>query len=65
MILHSDPFMVFTKLDICDANRLVCIMEGGNCKTAFNTHRRHYEYLVMPFGLTKALAVFQNLINDV
>lgn len=31
----------------------------------FNTINRHYEYLVMPFGHTKAPAVFQALVNDV
>ena len=34
-------------------------------KTAFKTHSGHYEYLVMPFGLTKAPNTFQGLINDV
>ncbi|XP_045080421.1 uncharacterized protein LOC123492194 [Coregonus clupeaformis] len=34
-------------------------------KTAFNTASGHYEYLVMPFRLTNAPAVFQALVNDV
>lgn len=38
---------------------------GGEWKTAFNTHSGHYEYLVMPFELTNAPAVFQTLVNDV
>lgn len=32
--------------------------------TAFNTHTGHSEYLVMPFDLTNAPAVFQALINN-
>jgi len=34
-------------------------------KIAFRTHHGHYELLVMPFGLSNALATFQVLINDV
>eukprot|EP00063_Salmo_salar_P017085 XP_013991920.1 PREDICTED: uncharacterized protein LOC106567308 [Salmo salar] len=37
--------------------------EGDEWKTAFNTASVHYEYLVVPFGLTNA--VFQALVNDV
>ena len=56
---------VFTRLDLRNAYHLVCIKEGDERKTAFNTPMGHWEYLVMPFGLTKALAVFQTVVNDV
>lgn len=38
---------------------------GDEWKTAFITPSSHYEYLVMPFGLSNSPAVFQALINDV
>nr|GEX66868.1 ribonuclease H-like domain-containing protein [Tanacetum cinerariifolium] len=34
-------------------------------KTAFRTRYGHYEFQVMPFGLTSALAVFMDLMNQV
>nr|GFD13055.1 retrotransposon protein [Tanacetum cinerariifolium] len=34
-------------------------------KTAFRTDYGHYEFLVMPFGLTKAPAVFIDLMNQI
>ncbi|KAK3559071.1 hypothetical protein QTP86_002985, partial [Hemibagrus guttatus] len=39
--------------------------EGDEWKTAFHTTSGHFEYLVMPYGLTNALAIFQSLINEV
>ncbi|KAI2644146.1 Transposon Tf2-6 polyprotein [Labeo rohita] len=56
---------VFTKLDLRNAYHLVRIREGDEWKTAVNTPTGHFEYRVLPFGLTNAPAVFQALINDV
>ncbi|KAK3541248.1 hypothetical protein QTP86_016912 [Hemibagrus guttatus] len=39
--------------------------QGDEWKTAFHTTHGPYEYLVMPFSLTKTPAVFQSLINGV
>ena len=53
------------KLDLRRAYNLIQMKEGEEWKTAFRTHYRYYEYLVIPFGLTNALATCQALVNNV
>ena len=40
------------------------IKEGDIPKTAFNTRFGHYEFIVMPFGLTDAPTTFNRLMKD-
>ena len=43
----------------------MCVVEADVSKTAFRTRYGHYEFLVMPFRLTNAPAVFMALMNRV
>ncbi|KAL0192537.1 hypothetical protein M9458_010833, partial [Cirrhinus mrigala] len=56
---------VFTKLDLQSAYNLVRIRAGDEWKTAFVTPTRHYEYRVMPYGLSISPSVFQTFMNEV
>ncbi|CAJ0932367.1 unnamed protein product [Ranitomeya imitator] len=55
----------FTKIDLRGAYNLVRIEQGDEWKTAFNTPEGHFEYLVMPFGLSNAPSVFQSFMHDI
>lgn len=49
---------MFSKLHLHSAYHLVKLCEGDEWKTAFKTHLGHFEYLVVPFGLSNAPDVF-------
>jgi len=62
-LLHRSS--VFSKIDLRSGYHQILVKADDVQKTTFRSRYGHYEYVVMPFGMTNALVVFMDYMNRI
>ena len=56
---------VYSRIDLCTGYHQLRVRETDILKIAFRTRYGHFEFTMMPFGLTKSLATFMDHMHRV
>ena len=56
---------VYSKIDLCTGYHRLRVREADIPKTTFKMPYRHFDFTVIPFGLTNAQAAFMDIMHRV